>query len=347
MNLLNKTNQNMYIFAILIFSMPLLSSSLFDRLAHPLQGHWASIGPALLRKERPAVNPKNITIPTPDGDFLEADHYLRQSDCLLVVSHGLEGNARRPYILGLVAQGLAQGIDVLAWNFRSCGQKQHRSRRFYHSGATDDLEVVVQHALAAGAYRRVLLAGFSLGGNLTLKYLGERGTRLAPEIQGAFVASVPCDLSACAQSLRRYPLYEWYFLKSLRKKIKKIAQTFPDIQPESLAKVRHIWDFDEYYTAPLHGFAGAEDYYMRCSALHYLEGIQVPTLLLSAQNDPFLPEACFPKLLAAAHNFFYLEMPALGGHCGFATKQGTYWAEQRAIAFWQEQGLLPSEATRQ
>ncbi len=321
--------------------MPLFSSSLFDSLAYPLQGHWATVGPALRR--RPTALPisaQNISLPTPDGDFLEADYYERQSDCLLIVSHGLEGNARRPYVLGLVAQSLGQGIDVLAWNFRSCGRQAHRSRRFYHSGATDDLDVVVQHALRKERYKSILLAGFSLGGNLTLKYLGERGQNLAPQIGGAFAASVPCDLSACAQVLRKHPLYEWYFLKSLRKKIRDKARFFPDIQPEALRKVKHIWDFDEYYTAPLHGFEGAEDYYARCSALKYIENITVPTLMLNAYNDPFLPEACFPRDLAAAHTHFYMETPAKGGHCGFETRKGLFWAELRAMSFWKEQGLL-------
>ncbi|SFR41813.1 hypothetical protein SAMN05216203_0121 [Marinobacter daqiaonensis] len=299
-------------------------------------GHAQSIWPSLFRRvslTEPTVEP----IPTPDRDQLWLDWYRQGSDRVAVICHGLEGHSRRPYVLGLARALLAEGWDVLAWNFRSCGGVMNRQPRFYHSGATDDLSVVINHALCRG-YRALAINGFSMGGNLTLQYLGEQGERVDSRIVGATAFSVPCDLAGSADVLampgRR--IYMSRFLRDLEPKMAEKARRFPDlISMEGYGDIRSFHEFDGRYTAPLHGFASAEDYWRRSSSLFRLRDIRVPALVVNAADDPFLSADCFPRSPAVLGNHTTFEVPRHGGHVGFVQhrRDGWYWSERRAAGF--------------
>ncbi|TAD87808.1 MAG: alpha/beta fold hydrolase [Bacteroidetes bacterium] len=299
-------------------------------------GHLETIYPALFRKVR-GVNYTHTDLDTPDGDFLELawERSAGKADTLAIISHGLEGNVERTYVKGMVKRFVAGGWHALAWNYRGCGTRMNRLPRFYHSGATDDLHTVIAHALSLQIYQKIVLVGFSLGGNLTLKYLGEQAGKLSTHLKGAVVFSAPVHLSSCSTKLCATSnwVYSEKFKQTLRKKVRTKAKLMPqDINPTWLNKVRTLKDFDTYYTAPLHGFASAEDYYEKCSSLYSLPAIDLPALLVNAENDPLLAPPCFPIEIAEKHPFFHLEITRKGGHCGFSRAQdGFYWSENRAF----------------
>ncbi|WP_194774769.1 YheT family hydrolase [Pararhodonellum marinum] len=314
--------------------MPLISSSNYLRPAHLFNGHLQTIIPGIFRKPIPLPFERE-RINTPDGDFLDLDWLRSNQPRLVIISHGLEGNSQRPYMTGMAEQFFRNGYDVLTWNFRGCGEEMNHTAIFYHSGATYDLHRVVQHA--ERSYQEIFLIGFSLGGNLTLKYLGEERKR-SFKIKKAVTISVPLHLHSSSIQISKGEniLYAIRFLLSLKEKIQKKAKIFPEVvQLEKLKKIKTLEDFDEHYTGPLHGFDGAKDYYEKCSSLYFLHGIQVPSLILNAQNDPFLSEQCFPTDLAQELKQVYMEFPHYGGHVGFSprNKNEIYWSEKRAFEF--------------
>ena len=311
--------------------MPLVPTSSYRPplgFANPhLQTIWAG---RLRRVEGPGYVRERIA--TPDDDFLDLDWSRVGADRAVVISHGLEGSADRAYVRGMAKALNRHGWDALAWNLRGCSGEPNRQLRLYHSGATDDLDTVVQYAL--GRYATVALVGFSLGGNMTLKYLGERGVD-AP-VARAVAFSVPVDLAASSVALARWEnaVYMRYFLRSLRGKVRAKAQQFPNaVDTGGLRALRDFQGFDDRYTAPLHGFTDAADYWARASSRPFLSAIRVPTLLVNAADDPFLASACYPRDEAEASGHLWLEVPARGGHVGFVSRGAAYWSETRAAEF--------------
>ncbi|TGE25681.1 alpha/beta fold hydrolase [Hymenobacter aquaticus] len=320
--------------------MPLVSHSRYQPPFYMFNGHIQTIVPSLWRSV-PDVAYQRERVETPDGDFLDLD-WSRQtdkaSDTLGIVSHGLEGDAGRPYVRGMVRALKRAGLDALAWNYRSCSGEMNRLVRSYHLGDTDDLDFVVRHALATGRYRRVFLTGFSAGGNVTLKYLGENPARLPKEVARAAVFSVPTDLKSSSYQISKPEnrIYLARFLKSLRAKMRQKAELLPgQIDITDLELLLNFPQFDDRFTAPMHGFKSADDYYEQSSSGKYLANITIPTLLVNAENDPFLAPSCFPRGIAAASEFVFLETPPEGGHVGFAegTPDGEYYSERRAVEF--------------
>jgi len=300
-------------------------------------GHSQSIYPSLFRKV-PLTHSHSERLELPDGDFLDVDWHLRNGELhekpLLIVSHGLEGDSRRHYITGLIRS--FPEFHALAWNYRSCSGDPNRNLRFYHSGATDDLDFVIQVALSRGV-KDIYLAGFSLGGNLSLKWLGENGKKASQFVRKAVAFSVPLHLSSSSQQLTRWEnrLYTHRFLQTLLEKVTEKSARYPqDITPSMLASIRSLYEFDNVITGPLHGFKDAEDYYERNSSLYFLSGIRVPTLIVNAKNDPFLSQECLPEQIDS--DFVQIELPDSGGHCGFYPRnyRGQTWAEQRAAAWF-------------
>jgi hypothetical protein len=227
---------------------------------------------------------------------------------------------------------------VLAWNFRGCGGEPNRLLRCYHSGDTADLHAVLTHGLGRRSYADAVLVGFSIGGNQLLKYLGEDPERVPRAVRAAVAFSVPCDLAGSARVLARPAnrFYMEYFLRSLRAKARLKNRLFGGILDlDGLDAMTTFDAFDDRFTAPLHGFAGAADYYRRASSLPHLEAIRVPTLLINALDDPFLSPSCFPAEAAAASRQLVLETPVSGGHVGFVerNRDNLYWSERRAAAF--------------
>ncbi|MDF2158286.1 alpha/beta fold hydrolase [Algoriphagus sp. CAU 1675] len=314
--------------------MPLISSSSYKRPKWLFNGHLETIYPSLFRSVR-IQKPIQERIQTLDEDFLELDWYRQNSKKLIIISHGLEGNSNRPYMLGMCDIFFKNQYDVLTWNFRGCGSELNKNAIFYHSGATYDLDEVIKHA--EKDYEEIYLVGFSLGGNLTLKYLGEKGEQCKKVKKGVAI-SVPLHLSSSSKKISSTSnmLYSKRFLKTLRKKVIQKAAFHPkEIKLEFLDKIKTLSDFDEYYTGPLHGFGDAEEYYETNSSLYFLPQIKVPTLILNALNDPFLSKLCFPHQLASELQKVYFEFPEHGGHVGFSPIQtkNPYYSEQRAFEF--------------
>lgn len=319
--------------------MPLIQYADYQAPYWLFNGHLQTIVPSQLRKVNDIYYQRE-RLPTPDEDFLLLDWQLQDSDKLVIISHGLEGDSSRPYIKGMVRAFSRAGFDALAWNFRGCGGEMNHTLRFYHSGATDDLAHVIAHCLQKKQYQKIVLVGFSLGGNLTLKYLGEKGDQLAPEIHRAVTFSVPIDLHSSAVKISQTGnfVYSHRFLRNLKKKIEQKVLVMPEaLSTEYFGKIRSLKDFDDFYTAPLHGFRDAVDYYTQCSSLYFLDGIRLPTLVVNAKNDPFLSDKCYPYEALKEHPYVYLQTPEEGGHVGFMQKNSTsdmdYWSEIQAVNF--------------
>jgi uncharacterized protein len=320
--------------------MPLITTSLYQPPYWLPNGHFQTVFPSLFRKVENVVY-KRERINTPDHDFLDLDWAVpnqNDMDTLFIISHGLEGDSHRQYVKGMVKALNNEGYACLAWNYRSCSGEINKQVQFYHSGATYDLDYVIRHALSQG-YKSINLIGFSLGGNLTLKWLGEQHIEALPFIKKALVFSVPLHLSSGSKKLESWQdwIYTIRFNKSLKKKILAKAAIMPnEIDISHWANIKTLRDFDNYYTARLHGFKDAEDYYQQNSSIYFLDKIVVPTLIVNALNDPFLSEACFPIEQLEQHPYVWLQIPNKGGHCGFYQKgyQNKLWSEERAVQWF-------------
>lgn len=336
--------------------MPIVEPSSYSPPLFFSNGHWQTIFPHFFRRvkgvkyrrERIDIGVQNFSFAAgmqappsttaAKSDFLDLDWSFIGAERVAIVSHGLEGNSGRSYVLGMVRALNRAGWDVLAWNFRGCSGEPNRQLRSYHSGATEDLHAVINHAISRKRYQHLALVGFSLGGNLTLKYLGERGEAVDARIKRAVTISVPCDLAGSSRKMARpgNQIYMRRFLKMLHQKIKAKMEILPGlIDDAGFEKIKNFQDFDDRYTAPLHGFSSAEDYWEKCSSRQFLPRIAIPTLVINARNDPFLNEECFPIEEARRNPNLFLEMPESGGHVGFVefNSAGEYWSERRAVGF--------------
>jgi predicted alpha/beta-fold hydrolase len=315
--------------------MPLLLSD-FKASRFFSNGHFQTIFPNLFRKIK-FIKPHKEEINTPDEDFLELDWYSQKADSLAIILHGLEGNASRTYVLGMARQFYENGMDVLAWNFRSCGEKMNRSLRFYHSGDTEDIHTIIQHVEKNYNYKKIVLIGFSMGGNVILKYLGEQAENVSKNIYCAITFSVPVDIESSSRRMMRKEnaIYMKRFIRKLKPKIVAKSKFYPNhLDASEYHKIKNFKDFDDRYTAVIHGFKNAEDYWRNASSLYVLDRICIPTLLVNAKNDSFLDTTCFPYEIAKASEFLYLETPESGGHVGFVNFRKQYWSEQRAWEFY-------------
>jgi predicted alpha/beta-fold hydrolase len=300
-------------------------------------GHLQTLVPSLLGyRENPGYRRERLELG--DGDFVDLDWLTGGSVGLVLLLHGLEGSSCSPYIVAMARaiRAAHPARDVLAFNFRGCSGEPNRMCRFYHSGETGDLREVL--AAIPESYRSIALIGFSLGGNVLLKYLGEAPERVDSRVEAAVAFSVPCHLASSAEVLA-HPFNRFYmkrFLTTLERKVRHHAERFPDsIKLDGVGSMRTFREFDGRFTAPLHGFRDADDYWEQSSSLQFLPGIRVPTLLVNARNDPFLSPECFPEASALDNPNLDLEFPATGGHAGFPGRgqAGLGWRERRAIQF--------------
>lgn len=293
---------------------------------------------------------------TPDGDFLDLIRVSAPAGRpRLLLLHGLEGSPRSHYALGLLGEFHRRGWAADLMMFRSCSGEMNRTRRFYHSGETTDLAFALGRIIAEHPTAPLFIAGVSLGGNVLLKFLGERGDGVPEQLRGAAAVSVPFDLARGSRKIERgfSRVYTRYFLKSLLRKAEAKLGIFPDlVPPDALRGVRTLYDFDDRVTAPVHGFRDAADYYGRSSSIGWLAGIRLPTLLLNAVDDPFLPSEVLDEVRAIARAVpaLELEFPAHGGHAGFVSGRWPWTAEyhvERRLADWFEQrlGVAPTLET--
>lgn len=318
--------------------MPLIEKSNYRKPFYLFNGHWETIVPSSFRKIK-GVTYQRERLELIDGDFLDLDWLKGNNQKLVVISHGLEGSSERHYSKGMAKYFHARGWDAVAWNCRGCSGEINRLPRFYHHGATEDIRAVVEHAIHTKKYSTIALVGFSMGGSMTLKYMGENGNTLHNSVKTAVVFSVPCHLGSSARELDK-PSKRFYlnrFLKKLQKKIQAKSLQFPRIvSAEGFENIRSFRDFDNRYTCPLHGFKDADDFYERASSGPHISSIQKPTLVVNALSDPFLPQECYPVDIAKKHSTVFLEMPADGGHVGFTLAgKEVNWMEVRAFEFVQ------------
>ena len=302
-----------------------------------------------LTRRVPRIPTRTERWDTPDGDFLDVERLSADPSRgdparapRLLLLHGLEGGRQSHYAWGMFAEAARRGWAMDLMLHRSCGGEINRQRRFYHSGETGDAGMVLDRIASEFPGAPLTAVGVSLGGNQLVKYLGERGERVPPTLRRAVAISVPFDLARGSRHISQgfSRVYERHFLRSLVRKVEAKLAAYPDlIAAERLPGVRTLYDFDDLLTGPVHGFAGADDYYARSSAIRFLHGVRVPTLLLSAVDDPFLPAAVLDEVraIAVANPALTIEFHQHGGHVGFVGGRvpwaPDYYAERRAFEF--------------
>ncbi len=301
--------------------------------------HLQTIVPALFAS-RPRVAYARERWDTPDGDFIDVDRTPADADRrapTLIVFHGLEGSAQSRYVLGLMAEAVARGWRGVAPHFRGCGGTSNDLPRFYHSGDSDEVDWIVRRVHAGRPASPLCVVGISLGGNMLLKWLGERGDDARSLVAVAAAVSAPMDLTAGGASLGRgfNRVYAKMFLRTLkaksRAKLDRHAGLFDRARMEA---ARDLHAFDDVVTAPLHGYRDTDDYWLRASSKPLLARIAVPTLILNARNDPFLPADALPSRHDVS-DAVTLEFPEHGGHVGFldAGPDGAAWMPRRVVGF--------------
>ena len=294
-----------------------------------------------LRAEESAYQPRLFEV-EPGAQLLA--HCRWQSDRhqhpTLVLVHGLEGSSSSRYILGTAHKATRANFNVVRLNVRNCGGSEHLAPTLYHSGMSGDIAQVISELAGRDGLASIFLAGFSMGGNLVLKFAGEAGEAVPRALKGICTVSPSLDLRACAQAIekRSNRIYQASFVRSLHRRIRSKHQLFPelyDITP--LRRVRTVRDFDEVYTAVHGNFRDADDYYARSSALQFIPGITTPTLIIHAQDDPFVPFESFRDPAIAANPQVILLAPRYGGHVAFVAEEAhgedRFWADNRIVEF--------------
>lgn len=321
--------------------MPIINKSNYTPPHFFKNHHVNTFYPALFRSSK-GLDFQRVRYELPENDFFDADWSFQKKDArtnrLVVCIHGLEGNARRPYMVGMMKQFNKEGADAVGLNLRGCSGEPNRLLQGYHSGHTADLDYLIQSIVAENKYTDVTLVGFSVGGNIALKYGGEKGDLLAPRIRRIIAFSVPCDLKGCSLEFEKPDnrFYQWQFLVTLKQKARIQNARFPNqFNLDKVLTARYFRQFDDYYTGPINGFKDAEEYWAKASCQTHLPNIKIPSLLVSALDDSFLANTCYPRDFAASSDLFHLEIPRFGGHLGFMSPdtEGVFWTEKRAIEF--------------
>lgn len=295
----------------------MISEMIFDNLLQ--NPDIQTIIPSLFR---PAADLqyKRETIETPDNDFLDLDWYGSgsPSDKLAIVLYGLEGHSGCAYITNAISRLQQVGYDALAMNYRGCSGRPNQLCKSYHSGKTEDLDLIVNHILENYKYSEIVLVGFSIGGNTVLKYLGEKSSSIDSRIKKSVTFSVPVDLESSANTLAKpsRAVYMKYLLDKLYKKLVIKQKLFPElIDIKNFSQIKTFHQFDSKYTAPMNGFKDELDYWRQASSKPYLSKIQIPSLLITAKDDPFLGRECYPYEITNPN--FKLLVTDKGGHVGF------------------------------
>ncbi len=274
-------------------------------------------------------------ITTSDNDFLDLDWIDSKSRKLVLLTHGLEGGSNRPYMLGAAKIFAKNGFDVLAWNCRSCSGEMNRAFRLYNHGEIGDIESVLNYALTKKNYDEVVLIGYSMGGNVSLKFAA---VSQHPSVKKVVAFSSPLDMrtsTAILDSPSRY-IYKAYFKKGILPKVKIKAQQFPNLLNMAEVERAKTWEEQQHlFFVRINGYQSIDDFYEKGSALNFIPQLKIPALIVQAQNDPMLTPECSPIQLAENHKFIHLETPIVGGHCGFMIPNDREhtWSEYRALDF--------------
>ncbi|MCP4458010.1 MAG: alpha/beta fold hydrolase [Cytophagales bacterium] len=311
--------------------MPVLKKSSYNKRPwYMVNPHLETILPSIFLKVQEA-NYERERLELKDGDFLDLDWLKKGNKRLIILSHGLEGNSSRHYIMRPAKFFSERKWDVLAWNCRGCSGEINRLQRSYHHGDIEDISVVIEHALAIG-YDEVSLIGFSMGGNMMLKYLGVNADTLDTRINKAIGFSVPCNLEDSSRKVANGSgrMYEKRFLRKLKAKIEVKAHKFPELNL-NWEEIKDFHDFNEAFTMPVYGFTTEDEFHEQARSDVYFESIRIPTLVVNSLNDPMLGGRNFPYQYAEKAEKVWLETPDIGGHVGFTLHGDEYsWMEYRA-----------------
>lgn len=321
-------------------TMPVFKSN-FSPTIPFRNGHFNTMYRPLFMKDTGSFTRKRIN--TWDNDFFDLDFSKVGSKSLVVLIHGLEGSSESKYIISNSNHLNHQGLDTVCLNLRSCSGEDNLLLSTYHSGKTEDVDFVINYLLEHYSYENIVIVGFSLGGNLTLKYLGEKGNSLSPIVKGGIATSVPIDIRSAEKEMDKLKnkLYMEFFFKTMKNKILEKAYKFPEykLDKDKLFKATKFKHLEHLYTVPVFGFDSPEDYWDKASSKPYLKKIKKPTLLINAKDDTFLSAACYPYLEAENSEYFFFEETKYGGHCGFMSSfkpNENKWLEHRITRFIKE-----------
>jgi len=319
--------------------MPIVTSSYTPPLPFK-NGHISTIYPNLFRKVK-GVTQKRERLFLEDGDFIDLDwsySISKETKKVAVIIHGLEGNAQRQYVLGLARYLNTNDWDTISVNLRNCSGEINLLYRSYNAGVSDDLDLIITHIVTRYHYTNISICGFSLGGNILLKYLGE-GRIVPPQVKSAVGISVPCDLydSLTTINTPKNYIYQQRFIRHLKNKLYERQVQFPEyLNKSDIKNCTSLIDIDNLYTSKAHGYINALDYYSKCSSKQFLHNIRIPTLIINAKNDSFLGTRCYPIEEAKENNELFLEIPDYGGHVGFYLPNKVYYNEHRTLDFFEQ-----------
>lgn len=320
--------------------MPVFESNFLPSIPFR-NGHFNTMYRPLFMKDIAKYSRKRIT--TWDNDFLDLDFSFVGSETLVLLIHGLEGSSESKYMASSTNHLNSLGIDTVCFNLRGCSGEDNLLLATYHSGKTEDVDFVVKYLVKNYSYKNIIIVGFSLGGNLTLKYLGEQGAALSPVIKGGVASSVPIDIASAELEMDKLKnkLYMEMFFKTMKNKILEKAHKFTEYQldKDKLFKATKFRHLEHLYNVPVFGFDSPEDYWEKASSKPHLPKIIRPTLLINAKDDTFLSRQCFPYEEAENSEFFFFEETKFGGHVGFMTSfkpQENRWLEHRITRFIKE-----------
>lgn len=324
--------------------MPILASDFNPSLPFK-NAHFNTMYRPLFMKD--TINYKRKRVTTWDADFIDLDFSIVGSSSLVLLIHGLEGSANSNYMISTSNYLNKDGFDTVSMNLRSCSGEDNLLLKTYHSGKTDDVHFIIKHLIANYNYKNIIIVGFSLGGNLTLKYLGEYND-IPTQVKGGIAISVPIDLTSSQAELIKLKnkIYLNEFIKSIKLKMLEKADKFPDfnLNKELLFKATKFRHLEKQYTVPVFGFKNSEDYWQKASSKPYIPKIKVPTLLINSLDDSFLSKECYPFDEAENSSKFHLLTPNYGGHVGFISSfsDEEKWIEKNIIYFIKENILNDS-----
>jgi uncharacterized protein len=307
-------------------------------------GHWMTLFAWGKPRRFPALAPAQPRVfdVVPGTRVLAHCHWqARPSEHpTLIALHGLESSSDAHYMRGLADKAFAAGFNAVRLNQRNCGATEHLSDSLYHSGLTGDPIAVMRELVSVDGLTAFAIAGYSLGGNLALKLAGDFGANPPKELCAVSAVSPTMDLAVCVDALeeRQNAIYQWHFVRNLKRRMRRKAAAWPGKwKLDALSGVRSIRQFDDAYTAPFHGFQDATDYYQRASAMRVIDRISVPTLIITAADDPFVPPGPFTNPVVARNHNITLKLTPHGGHCGFIEQSRAgydgYWAEREIVRF--------------
>tara|TARA_R110001583_G_scaffold41445_1_gene131901 strand:+ start:978 stop:1946 length:969 start_codon:yes stop_codon:yes gene_type:complete len=282
-----------------------------------------------------------VRIKTNDNDFLDLDFSIKNAETIVIAMHGLEGSSKSTYIISVINYLNLNNIDCVAVNFRGCSGEDNNNAYSYNSGKTDDVSLIINYILTTYNYKNIVLLGYSMGGNITLKYIGET-SKIPLNVKGAIGISVPCDLEGSSNALSKWhnAIYLNRFMLTLKQKSFLKLKKFPNcnLTKEAIINAKTFQDFDSAVTAPLFGYKNAQDYWSKCSSKQFLKEIEHPTLIINALDDSFLSESCHPYKEAENNKNLTFEASKYGGHVGFNTSiigKDLLWSEKRIVQFIQ------------